>query len=154
MKMINVIGFLTFFLMEINDTLSLEITYLSIPSYVPEDHNLSFHCSYNVNRYKLAELDIKWYLGGSPSPFMVFLPHLQKKPQVVDTRFREKIVFNEEVAGSGFIMVNVTTDMSGVYTCKVSTNTEERIRRKRVTVYSKYIYTPNAGLIQKPKTSF
>ena len=69
---------------------------------------------------------------------MVFLPHLQKEPQVVDHRFREKIVFSEGVVGSGFMMVNITTDMSGVYTCKVSTNTEERIRRKRVTVYSKY----------------
>ena len=83
-------------------------------------------------------MDIKWYLGSSPSPFLVFLPHLQKEPQVVNHRFREKIVFSEGVVGSGFMMVNVTTDMSGVYTCKVSTNTEERIRRKRVTVYSKY----------------
>ena len=68
---------------------------------------------------------------------MVFLPHLQKEPQVVDHRFREKIVFSEGVVGSGFMILNITTDMSGVYTCKVSTNTEERIRRKRVTVYSK-----------------
>ena len=136
--MIYVIGFLTFFLMKISDILSLEITSLSVPSYVPEGHNLSFHCSYNVDRSKVAELDIKWYLGSSPSPFMVFLPHLQKEPQVVDHRFREKIVFSEGVVGSGFMMVNITTDMSGVYTCKVSTNTEERIRRKRVTLYSKY----------------
>ena len=44
----------------------------------------------------------------------------------------------EGIGGSGFMMVNVTMDMSGVYTCKVSTNAEERIWRKRVTVYSKY----------------
>ena len=117
---------------------SLEISSLSIPSYSEDGKNISFHCDYNVDRTKIAELDIKWYLGSSPSPFMVFLPHLQKEPQVVDHRFREKIVFSEGVVGSGFMMVNVTTDMSGVYTCKVSTNTEERIRRKRVTVYSKY----------------
>ena len=83
-------------------------------------------------------MDIKWYLGSSPSPFLVFVPHMQKEPQVVDTRFRDKIVFRGGLVGSGFMMLNVTTDISGVYTCKVSTNTEERIRRKRVTVYSKY----------------
>ena len=117
---------------------SLEITSLSVPSSIPEGQNLTFHCDYNVSQAKLAELDIKWYLGSSPSPFMVFLPYLQKEPQVVDTRFNDKIVFSEGVVGSGFMMVNVTTDMSGVYTCKVSTNAEERIWRKRVTVYSKY----------------
>jgi hypothetical protein len=91
-----------------------------------------------VSRSKLAELDIKWYLGSSPSPFMVFLPHLQKEPQVVDHRFREMIVFSEGLVGSGIMMMNINANMSGVYTCKVSTNTEERIRRKMVTVYSKY----------------
>ena len=127
-----------FIFIKICEVSSLEITSLSLPSYSEEGQNLTFHCDYIVHRLKLAELDIKWYLGSSPSPFMVFLPHLQKEPQVVDHRFREKIVFSEGVVGSGFMMVNVTTDMSGVYTCKVSTNTEERIRRKRVTVYSKY----------------
>ena len=149
----HVIVFLTFFLLEISDIRSLNIISLSIPSYVPEGHNLSFHCDYKVDRNKVAELDIKWYFGSSPSPFMVFLPHLQKEPQVVDHRFREKIVFSEGVVGSGFMMVNVTTDMSGVYTCKVSTNTEERMRRRRVAVYSKYGYTP-IGLNQKLKTLF
>ena len=117
---------------------SLEITSMSVSSSIPEGQNLTFHCDYNVSMSKMAELDIKWYLGSSPSPFMVFLPYLQKKPQVVDTRFRDKIVLCEGLVGSGFMMVNATTDMSGVYTCKVSTNTEERIMRKRVTVYSKY----------------
>ena len=37
------------------------------------------------------------------------------------------------LGGRGLLFI-----VSMVYTCKVSTNTEERIRRKRVTVYSKY----------------
>ena len=126
-----------FILLTVYKVLSLEITSLSIPSHIPEGQNLTFSCAYTVNRSKLAELDIKWYLGSSPSPFMVFLPHLQKEPQVVDPIFRENIVFTEGLEGCGFLMVKVTADMSGVYTCKVSTNTEERIRRKRVTIYSK-----------------
>ena len=135
---INEVNILTVWMTIVCAVSSLEITSLSIPSYREKGQNISFHCDYNVDRSKVAELDIKWYIGSSPSPFMVFLPHLQKEPQVVEPRFREKIVFSDGVVGSGFMMVNVTTDMSGVYTCKVSTNTEERIRRKRVTVYSKY----------------
>ena len=135
---INEVNILTVWMTIVCAVSSLEITSLSIPSYREEGQNISFHCSYNVDRNKLAELDIKWYFGASASPFMVFLPHLQKDPQVVDHRFREKIVFSEGVEGSEFMIVNVTTDMSGVYTCKVSTNTEERIMSRRVTVFSKY----------------
>merc|ERR1719320_606255 len=36
---------------------------------------------------------------------------------------------------SGFVMMNMSTDLSGVYTCKVSTNTQERISRKRIKIY-------------------
>ena len=88
---------------------------------------------------KLVELDIKWYVGSSPSPFLVYIPHLQTLPQVVDTRYKENIVFLDTEFGTKFQMVNITTDMSGVYTCKVSTNTEERWSRRRITVYSKYL---------------
>ena len=116
----------------------LEITDLAIPSYSEEGENVTFFCHYKVERSKLAELDIKWYLGRTPSPFMVFLPHLQKQPQVVDPRFREKIVFSEGMEGSGFTIVNITQDMSGLYTCQASTNTQERRRRKRIIIYSKY----------------
>ena len=118
---------------------SLQISSLSMPSYAEEGQNVTFHCDYSLDSSKLAELDIKWYLGSSPSPFLVFLPHLQTEPQVVDLRFRQKIVFSEGVVGSVFMMVNITTELSGVYTCKVSTNTEERRRWKRITVYSKSV---------------
>merc|ERR1712154_77391 len=37
--------------------------------------------------------------------------------------------------GSGFLMLNMSSEMSGVYTCKVSTNTQESIRRKRIKIY-------------------
>ena len=115
----------------------LDITDLSIPSYSKEGENVTFFCHYKVESSKLAELDIKWYLGSAPSPFLVFLPHLQKEPQVVDPRFREKIVFSEGMVGSGFTILNMTQDMSGLYTCQASTNTEERRRRKRILIYSK-----------------
>lgn len=114
----------------------LEITSLTIPSYSKQGENVSFHCEYTVNDSQLAELDIKWYLGSSPSPFLVFLPYLQHQPQVVDPKFRQKIVFRSVKFGSEFVMVNMSTDLSGVYTCKVSTNTEERIRRKRINIYN------------------
>jgi hypothetical protein len=101
-----VICFEIFIFLKICEVSSLEITSLSLPSYSEEGQNLTFHCSYIIDRSKLAELDIKWYLGSSPSPFMVFLPHLQKEPQVVDIRFRERIVFSEVSIKKTFLLLN------------------------------------------------
>ena len=131
-------SFVTFILPLISSVASLELIQFSVPPFASEGENVPFHCAYSVDSSKLAELDIKWYLGSSPSPFMVFLPNLQSEPQVIDPRFRQMIVFSEEVEGSWFMMENISTDMSGVYTCKVSTNMEERVSRKRITVYSKF----------------
>ena len=130
-------SYLIFIIILVDQVTSLEINSLLIPSNALEGENVTFHCDYSVDPSKLAELDIKWYLGKSPSPFLVFLPFLQTEPQVVDPRFRQKIVFSDGVVGSWFRLVNVSTDMSGLYTCKVSTNLEEKIQRKRMTVYSK-----------------
>ena len=119
---------------------SLNITDLVIPPYTQQGSNITLFCSYSVDKDKIAELDIKWYFGNSPSPFMVFLPHMQAEPQVVDPVFREKLLFSEGWLESGFLMMNTTTDLSGLYTCKVSTNTRERVRRKRIIIYSELCY--------------
>ena len=129
--------FLAILVTIINSVLSLHITDLTIPSYTQQGSNITFYCAYSVNIEKLAEVDIKWYFGSSPSPFMVFLPHLQTEPQVVDPLLREKLVFPPGWEKTGFLMMNTSTENSGVYTCKVSTMTRERIRRKRIIVYSK-----------------
>ena len=137
MLSLKITSFIIIFLTITPSVSSLEITSLTIPSYSKQGENITFQCKYTVNRSQLAELDIKWYLGSSPSPFLVFLPYLQQEPQVVDPRFRQKIVFMDEKVGSGFVMMNMSTDLAGVYTCKVSTNTQERISRKRIKIYSK-----------------
>ena len=136
--MSEIIHIVTYLLAILSTVQCLDITSLSIPSYSEEGENVTFFCQYEVESSKFVELDIKWYLGNSPSPFMVFLPHLQKEPQVVDPNFKEKIVFREGIEGRGFTILNITRDMSGLYTCQASTNTEERRRRKRILIYSTY----------------
>ena len=121
----------------INSVFSLHITDLVIPSFTQQGSTITFYCAYSVNIAKIAEVDIKWYFGNSPSPFMVFLPHMQTEPQVVDPLLREKLVFPPGWEKTGFLMLNTSREDSGLYTCKVSTMTTERIRRKRIIVYSK-----------------
>ena len=40
-------------------------------------------CRYLVEEQRLGELDIKWYLDSSPSPWLVHLPHHWTLPHIV-----------------------------------------------------------------------
>ena len=40
-------------------------------------------CRYLVEEQRLGELDIKWYLDSSPSPWLVHLPHHWTVPHIV-----------------------------------------------------------------------
>ena len=49
----------------------LEIESLSVPSYTVSEDSAIMACFYNVPEERIPELDIKWYHGASPAPFMV-----------------------------------------------------------------------------------
>ena len=100
---------------------------------------LVFHCDYKVEEDKIPELDIKWYYNDSPSPFMVFLPQHWNQPQILEDNLRDIIEMDVETGGRVWSMKNVTSEHSGLYTCKVSTNSDEVLYRKRVTIQSKIL---------------
>ena len=60
-----------------------EIESLSVPSYRLEDSSVELVCRYLVEEQRLGELDIKWYLDSSPSPWLVHLPHHWTLPHIV-----------------------------------------------------------------------
>ena len=107
---------------------------------------LTFHCDYMVDKDKIPELDIKWYFNNSPSPFMVFLPQHWNQPQILEDNFREIIEMDVETGGRIWRMKNVTSKHSGVYTCKVSTNSDEVLFRKGVTIESKFLFSRDSDL--------
>ena len=127
-----------------NSVYSLRYPTLSMPSYIREGGDVNFNCNYSVPVNKFLELDIKVYFGDSTSPLLVFLPSLQTTPQIVDQTYEEIIEFPHSDSSAGktalsFQLKGTKLNMSGLYTCKVSTNTEEFITTKRLTVYSKFI---------------
>ena len=60
-----------------------EIESLSVPGYRLEGSSVEMVCRYLVDSQRLGELDIKWYLESSPSPWLVHLPHHWTLPHVV-----------------------------------------------------------------------
>ena len=125
---------------------------VSIPRYVREGSDIPFNCKYIVPKQSLNELDVKVYHNNSPSPILVFLPFLEHVPQIVDQSYQNSIIFNTTEAFDGrselkFIFKNVRLNMSGLFTCKVSTNTEEMIATRRLMVFSKFMISTFSPLL-------
>ena len=56
---------------------------MSVPSYRLEEEEVMMVCRYEVEEEKMSELDIKWYLDSSPSPWLVHLPHHWRAAQLL-----------------------------------------------------------------------
>ena len=112
---------------------------MSVPRYRLEEEEVVMVCRYEVDEESVTELDIKWYLDSSPSPWLVHLPHHWSEAHVLaDTRPTRHVsqVYSNQTE-TVVRLTGLTEELSGVYTCKVSTNTQETRARARLTVLSK-----------------
>ena len=112
---------------------------MSVPRYRLEEEEVMMVCRYQVEENKMTELDIKWYLDSSPSPWLLHLPHHWTEAHVLQgtrpTSHVSQVFSNETV--TVVKLARVTEELSGVYTCKVSTNTQETVSRARLQILSK-----------------
>ena len=70
--MINYCGLvLVLLLVSLREALSIELESLDFPSFIITGDTAIMSCLYKVKQIKQTELDIKWYHGTSPSPFLV-----------------------------------------------------------------------------------
>merc|ERR1719239_205990 len=103
---------------------SLEIKELGVPSWGEEGGGVDLSCCFSLPTSNYPQLDVKWYHGSSPSPFLVWLPHLQKTMQVVgETSLTSHLVVptNQHQGCSSFRLSNLSLPLSGLFTCKVPT---------------------------------
>lgn len=106
-----------------------------------EDHIL-LDCDFEYEPSEKYQLDIKWYFNNEPSPFIQWVPGQMSRPQLIDERWRGHVNLNHSVHADAFmrhralLLTNPTLDLSGIYTCKVSTFLDEDIRQKKLTIYA------------------
>merc|ERR1711936_1486070 len=111
-------------------TSCVEIRDLGVPSWGLEGGEVELSCCFSLEeKSHYPELDVKWYHGSSPSPFLVWLPHLQETMQVVGE-------------------TSLTSHLE-VPTCKVATFTQEAVASRRLTVVRK----PRNFLLEVEETS-
>ena len=115
----------------------LSVSPVRVPPEAEEGDTVTFQCEYQAEPGERPELDIKWYRDTAPAPFMLFLPAHWSRPKVLEEGLRDHIV-TEETGGLGGTMswsiVNVTRRHAGIYTCKVSTNSEEFYSSSRIDI--------------------
>merc|ERR1719490_458294 len=124
---------------------SLEIKELGVPSWGEEGGEVDLSCCFSLPTTTYPELDVKWYHGSSPSPFLVWLPHLQETMQVAG----ENSLTSQQQGCSSFRLSNLSLPLSGLFTCKVATFTEEAVASRRLTVVRK----PHNFLLEVEETS-
>jgi len=123
--------------------LLLSLDSLQVPQWIEAGSSVELWCNYSYNATEGEELDVKWYLDGSPSPFLVWVPHQGRKPQVVTDMFKSHIDTGHTVGSdpykkhSSLLIRNIHTGLSGAYTCKVSTFVREEYLSQRMTVFVK-----------------
>ena len=124
--------------------LLLSLDSLQVPHWVEAGSSVELWCNYSYNATEGEELDVKWYLDGSPSPFLVWVPHQGRKPQVVTDMFKPHIDIGHTGGSdpykkhSSLLMRNIHTGLSGAYTCKVSTFAREEYLSQKMTVFGEY----------------
>ena len=146
--MINYPGLVLLFVLSGRNTVGIELESLDFPSYILAGDTTLMSCLYKVNQVQETELDVKWYHGTSPSPFLVYLPHHWDSPHLLDTKYSSSLL---PVASSSSLMVfqltNVTKEQAGMYSCKVSTNSDEHVTSRRLNVIGEWTRSDWRGSI-------
>ena len=125
--------------------LGVKIRELSVPSMVElGSENILLDCDFDYNDTERIQLDIKWYFEDEPSPFYQWVPEQMARPQIIGEKFRQHIDLDHVVHTDShkkhraLLLKKPTTELSGSYTCKVSTFVSEDVRRKKMIVFCKF----------------
>ena len=105
--------------------------------------NVLLDCDYEYEENEKVQLEIKWYFNSEPTPFYQWVPEKNARPQIIGDKFRHHVDLDHVVHTDShkrhraLLLKRPTTELSGVYTCKVSSLISEDTQRKRMIVYCK-----------------
>ena len=102
-------------------------------------------CDYDLlDNNEGYQVDVKWFFRDDPQPFFQWLPG--RPPQAIGEIFQDRIDLTYEVEGSdqfrkhrAIKILNPTTELTGIYKCKVSSFVDEDFMQKPMIVYGEYV---------------
>ncbi|CAB4065292.1 unnamed protein product [Lepeophtheirus salmonis] len=138
------IYFLLIVSLGIISTGSVKILNLNVPDLIEVGtSDIELDCQYNYEEDEKVQLDIKWYFENDPSPFYQWVPGQMDRPQVIGDTFKDHLDLNHSVSDKddfkryrALLIKEPTVNLSGVYTCKVSSFLSEDVKQKEMIIYS------------------
>ena len=120
---------------------NVKITNLWVPEPFQEGTRSSvlLDCDYNYTEADRESLEVKWYFRQGLNPIYQWVP--PNPPQVISPIFRDKIVPYFEINQDPFSkhralnIGNITSDLSGLYSCRVSTINSDSFKSKQLTIF-------------------
>ncbi|XKL61401.1 hypothetical protein PGB90_008458 [Kerria lacca] len=126
---------------------SVSITELRVPPYIKNGTNSStiLDCIYSLRPEEQSNnsgLVVKWFFNKSPKPVYQWIHN--QKPQVLGILkgrlwLEYKATENNATAYRALFILNPTVELSGDYTCRVSTNVDEDFSIKKMIVWEREI---------------
>lgn len=126
----------------------IEIRALNMPERIENGthESIVLDCIYSLDESRdNLKLVVKWFFKDDPVPIYQWIPELNKR--TYSPRFANKINTNFSIPhGTQFTkfralnLVNITTDLSGTYSCYVSSLTSQDSKTKDLIVYGKCFY--------------
>ena len=130
----------------------IEIKSLNMPDRIENGtrESIILDCIYSLDENKdKIKLVIKWFFRDDPVPIYQWIPELNKKSY--SPRFINKIDDTFSVPhGTPFTkyralhLINITTDLSGTYSCHVASLTSQDSKKKDLIVYGECLIFPRA----------
>ena len=139
MELLLAVGSLLLVLVSHVDT--VEITALWVPESFQEGSKSSvlLDCVFDYEDSDRDSLEIKWYFRQGLNPIYQWIP--PNPPQVISPMFQDHIVPYFEISQDPFTkhralnIGNISTSLSGLYSCRVSSNSGDSFKSKPLTIF-------------------
>ncbi|GIY24320.1 ig-like domain-containing protein [Caerostris darwini] len=128
-------------LLGVSECLSLKITRLSIPSFVPNgsDESVLMDCEYTYSMKEDKKLVVKWFHDDDPNPVYQWIPELNSKLYSEKFKLEEDYEVPAAAPYTKFRAINIqkpTTELSGTYKCEVQSLEGSDTMEDTMTVYA------------------
>ncbi|XP_040073108.1 uncharacterized protein LOC8025279 [Ixodes scapularis] len=139
---VSVVSLLLYFLLA-RSAGGVQIVRLSVPTWVENgtEDSVLLDCEYVYTERDDSQLVVKWFLNDDPKPIYQWIPELETRH--VSQRLRGRLNTDFTVTGNRFTkfralnMLRPTTELSGRYSCHVTSHSSQDQRSQLMTVYAR-----------------
>ena len=142
----SIFSVLNLYLFRLSGIVGVEIKDMVVPRMIESgsQSHVILDCDYDLlDNNEGYQVDVKWFFRDDPQPFFQWLPG--RPPQAIGEIFQDRIDLTYEVEGSdqfrkhrAIKILNPTTELTGIYKCKVSSFVDEDFMQKPMIVYGEY----------------